>query len=109
MPAAASGSFAVLLAIGPDEQEVARTADLLESIVAYEREPFSFVMVDDADARDARDLLRAIEFPARCTPASIPHPRRQFPERAAAAKKGKGICAAMQQGLRWIAQNAGDI
>jgi hypothetical protein len=106
-PASADASpYAVLVAIGPDEQELARTADLLESIAAYEpARPFWFVMVDDAMGRD---LLRAFQFQSNCTPASVPHPRQLQPQRAARARKGKGLCAAMRQGLRWIADNAPD-
>jgi hypothetical protein len=96
--------FAALVAVGPDEQELARTADLLASIAAYEpARPFWFVMVDDAAGRD---LCGAFAFPPNCTPASVPHPRQLEPQRAARARKGKGLCAAIRQGLRWIADNA---
>ena len=37
---------------------------------------------------------------------SVPHPRRQFPERAAKAMRGKGLCAAILLGLSTIAREA---
>jgi hypothetical protein len=98
--------FAIAVAVGPDPQEVARVADLIESIRAYEPGECHFVMVDDGEID--RKLAPHLQFPANWKPISVPHPRRQFPKRAARAKRGKGICAAILQGLSTIAKQAPD-
>jgi hypothetical protein len=98
--------FAIAVAVGPDPKELDRVADLIDSLRAFESRSCWFVMVDDGPAD--RNLAAHFQFPANCTPASVPHPRRQFPDRAAGARRGKGICAAIQQSLAWIASNASE-
>src|SRR5205814_2796962 len=107
MPSPSLESFAVLVAIGRGQEEIDRAAALLDSIRAYEPAGCGyFVMVDGGVGRD---LTTAFQFPRGCTPASVPHLRREHPERAPQTFKSKGICAAIQQGLRWIGINARDI
>ena len=77
---------------------------LIESVRAYESGPCGFVMVDDG-ASD-RKLATHFRFPSNFKPISAPHPRRQFPDRAARANRGKGICAAILQGLATVAKQA---
>jgi len=97
-------SYAILVAVGPDPKELDRVADLIESVRAYEGDPCHFVMVDDGQSDHA--LAQHFSVPDNWTPISVPHPRRQFPERAAKAQRGKGICASILQGLSWIGKNA---
>ncbi len=99
-----SSPYAIVVAVGPDPEELARITDLIESIRAYEPSECHFVMVDDGEID--RNLTGHFEFPTNWIPISVPHPRRQFPERAASAKRGKGICAAILQGLSTIANKA---
>jgi hypothetical protein len=96
--------YAIAVAVGPDPQELVRVADLIESVRAYEDRPCDFVLVDDG-ASD-RKLATHFKFPANWKAVSVPHPRRQFPDRAAKANRGKGICAAILQGLAAVAKRA---
>jgi hypothetical protein len=96
--------YAILVAVGPDPQELSRVADLIDSVRAYESAPCNFVLVDDGETD--RNLATYFELPKNWICTSLPHPRRQFPELAAKAQRGKGICAAILQGLTAIVPDA---
>jgi hypothetical protein len=96
--------YAILVAVGPDLQELDRVADLIDSVRAFESSPCHFVMVDDSEPE--RKLESHFSFPKNWTPISVRHPRRRFPKLAAAARRGKGICAAILEGLCTIAREA---
>ena len=96
-------SFACAIAVGPDPKEIDRTADLIESIRAYEAGPWTVVMVDDAPTD--RSLATKFKIPANCKAVSVPHPKRDQP---IDYKRGKGICSAILAAFSWIARNAGD-
>jgi hypothetical protein len=95
--------FALALAVGPAPVELERTADLIDSLCAFEPGPWYFVMVDDG-AEDRR-LDRAFRFPADCTAVSLPHGRRG---RDVRYRRSKGICAAVLEAFAWIARHAPD-
>ncbi len=97
--------YAIALAVGPDEKEIERTRDLIDSIGAYAPEPAIFVMIDDA-AED-RHLETRLSFPPQLKPVNLHHPRHG----AAAQRftKSKGICAAIQTAFAWIAKNSPDV
>jgi hypothetical protein len=92
--------FAVAVAVGPGEREVERVIDLAASLVAYERGPGWFVMVDDSP--EQRGLDRVVALPAGWAAVSLPHPRH---DRATTFKVGKGIISAVLAALKWIQAN----
>jgi len=98
--------FAILVAVGPDPKELERVADLIQSVRAFENGPCRFVMVDDGETDRRLDLQ--FDFPNNWIALAARHPRREFPEAAARANRGKGICAAILQGLAVVARNASD-
>ena len=53
--------------------------DLIDSIRTYESGPCDFVTVDDGESD--RNFATHFPFPENWRALSIPHPRRQFPER----------------------------
>lgn len=95
--------FAVAICVGPAPDELDRIDDLLESLRAYDI-PRYFVMIDDA--KQMRDLTRRFDFPENCRPVALQHPKHIWPEKSARSRKGKGICAAVQSAMKWIANNA---
>jgi hypothetical protein len=100
----ASASYAILVAVGPDPKELERVGDLIDSIRAYEPGPAHLVLVDDGE--DDRKLASHFDVPTNWKLTSVAHPRREFPELSARAKRGKGICAAILQGLAMVAREA---
>src|SRR5205814_2193297 len=58
------------------------------------------------DGASDRKLTQHFSFPSDWQTLSVPHPRRQFPDRAVKANRGKGICAAILQGLATVAKQA---
>src|SRR5215211_5135514 len=88
-------NFAVLLPVGPGEDEVARAADTLESVWAHEPHISWGVLIDDSV--DARQLEKKLSCPSTCRMASIMNPRQ-----------GKGIghrgglCTGILAALSWI-------
>jgi hypothetical protein len=100
-----SPSYAIALAIGPDQKEVERTRDLIDSINAYAPELAVFVMIDDAP--EDRHLESALQFPSQLRPVSLHHPRHGAPPQK--FTKSKGICAAIQTAFAWIAKNSPDV
>jgi len=95
--------FACAIAVGPDPKEIDRTADLIDSLGAFESGPWTLVMVDDA-AEDRR-LATQFKIPDDCQAVSVPHPRR---DHSIQYTRGKGICAAILEALSWIARSAAD-
>lgn len=93
-------SFAVAVAVGPDELEIERVTDLAASVAAYEPGPGWFVMVDDSP--EERRLDRIVKLPASWKAISLPHPRR---DRATTFKIGIGIISAVLSSLKWIQEN----
>ena len=92
--------FAVAVAVGPGEKEVARLIDLAASVGAFEHGPAHFVMIDDAP--EPRFLDRVVKLPSRWAPISLPHPRH---DRTQTFKVGKGIITAVLASLKWIQAN----
>jgi hypothetical protein len=88
-------NFAVLVPVGPGDQEVARAADLLESLWAHEPYVSWCVLIDDS-VYD-RQLGRNLSFPSACSGVSLINPRR-----------GKGIgnlgglCTGILAALSWV-------
>jgi hypothetical protein len=66
--------FAAYIPIGPDEIEVTRAADLIDSLCAYEPLVRWVVVVDDS--RDNRCLERLFRVPSTCELIVLPHSRR---------------------------------
>lgn len=91
-------NFAVFLAVGPGQKEIDRTADLLDSLWAYEPYTPWFVFVDDS-VQD-RQLTKYFRFPDTCKAISIVNPRQ-----------GKGIGhtgglnTATLSALQWISKH----
>ena len=99
-------SFAVAICVGPQSAEFDRVNDLIESLRAFDV-PRYFVMVDDS--KQMRGLETQFQFPDGCKAVSVQHPKHRWPEKAARSRKGKGICAAVQAAMQWIAQHAQDV
>jgi hypothetical protein len=53
-----------------------------------------------------RSLETTLKFPDGCKGVSVQHPKHRWPEKSARSRKGKGICAAVQAAMQWIAQHA---
>jgi len=98
--------FAVAICVGPEPAELERVSDLIESLRAYDA-PKYFVMVDDS--KQMRSLENQFDFPAGCKAVSVQHPKHRWPEKSARSRKGRGICAAVQSAMQWIAQHAQDV
>jgi hypothetical protein len=96
--------YCILIAVGPDKQELARISDLIDAVRAYESHPCHLVFVDDADSD--RGLDKHFDLPGSWTAHTARHPRREFPKLAARASRGKGICAAILRGLATIGREA---
>ena len=90
--------FAVILPVGPGQQELDRTADLLNSLWAYEPHTHWLILVDDS--KQDRQLTQRFNIPSSCKSISIINPRQ-----------GKGIghtgglCTALLTALYWIQKN----
>jgi hypothetical protein len=91
--------FAVAVAVGPKEEELSRTQDLIYSVAAWERRDGWFIMVDDSP--QPRALDRSLRFPATLKPIALHHPRHG---RVIIYKKGKGICSAVLLALQAAAR-----
>lgn len=92
-------SFAVAVAVGPKDEELARTQDLIDSVGAWERHDGWFIMVDDAPR--PRGLDRSLRFPTSLRPIALHHPRHG---RVIIYKRGKGICSAVLLALQAAAR-----
>lgn len=66
--------FAIFIPVGPTEEEVQRTADLLDSLFTYEPQVSTVIFVDDV--LESRDLATKFKFPSSCNVVSILNPRR---------------------------------
>ena len=90
---------AVLVLVGPTDQEVDRAEDTLESLWAYEPAVGWCVLVDDSV--DDRRLSRRVRCPPTAEVVSIPNPRRG---------RGNGLlggtCAGVLSALSWIHAHA---
>lgn len=88
-------NFAVYLAVGPSQQELERTADLLDSLWTYE--PYTPWLVFIDDSTQDRQLTKYFRFPDTCKAVSVINPRQ-----------GKGIGhtgglnTATLSALQWI-------
>lgn len=91
--------FAVAVAVGPKDEELHRTQDLVDSVAAWERRDGWFIMVDDSPT--PRDLHRSLRFPGTLKPIALHHPRHG---RVIIYKKGKGICSAVLLALQAAAR-----
>src|SRR5262245_44130884 len=96
-------NFACAIAVGPDPSEIDRTADLTDSLRAFEPGPWTLVTVDDAESD--RSLAQKFRIPEQCIAVSVPHPKR---DQRVQYKRGKGICAAILAAFSYIARNAID-
>lgn len=67
--------FAVLIPLGPNDQEIDRMRDLLDSLFTYEPQTSLVVMVDDS--LKGRNLAAQIVLPSSCKVFSILNPRRR--------------------------------
>ncbi|MCS7034141.1 MAG: hypothetical protein NZ561_09115 [Phycisphaerae bacterium] len=99
----AAPRFAVLVCVGPKNEELDRVADLLDSVASFESGPAYFVMVDDG--RGDRRLVQRFRFPMNLSPVSLVLDRSGTRGRYLLAK---GICGAVLTGLDWIARHAED-
>lgn len=90
--------FAVLMPIGPGEQELSRLRDTAESLFHFEPGVSELVIVDDV--RPARDFS-TLPHPPGCRVVMIPNPRDG---------KGNGwsggLTAGVLAGFAWIAQQS---
>jgi hypothetical protein len=93
--------FAVAIAVGPDPKEIDRVEDLIDSLSAYEKGPWTLVMVDDSESD--RALSDRFKTPPRCKAISVPHPKRG---QSLKYRLGKGICTAILTAYAWIARNS---
>jgi hypothetical protein len=66
--------FAIFIPVGPTEDEVQRTADLLDSLFTYEPQVSAVIFVDDV--LEPRDLATKFKSPSSCKVVSILNPRR---------------------------------
>ncbi len=91
-------SFSVLVLVGPDEREVLRLADFLDSLFHYEPCVQAVVLVDDS--RRERRLHERFRAPASCRLVSVPNPRK-----GRGHGLGGGGCAGLLAGLGWAHRN----
>ena len=91
-------SFAVLVPVGPAPTEIARLADLVDSLVVYEPQVRWVVLIDDAVP--GRPLDQGLRLPPGCQAVVLPNPRRGRGQGWAG-----GNCSAVIEGLAWIRQN----
>lgn len=101
--------FAICVAVGPDPKDPDRVADLIDSVRAYESGPCHLILVDDGETD--RNLATRFTLPSNWKAHSVRHPRRDFPDKdfsIARAGGGKGICAAILNGLGAVARHAPD-
>jgi hypothetical protein len=68
-------TFAVAVLVGPDDTEVARLADLMASVEAWEPRPCHWVLVDDGAAE--RRLLESVRIPRGSDAVCLPYPRQR--------------------------------
>ena len=90
---------AVVMLVGPTEQEVVRAVDTLDSLWVYEPGVASCILVDDSV--EDRGLTRRVPWPRTARVVSVPNPRRG---------RGNGIlggaCAGVLSALSWIQSHA---
>lgn len=92
-------TYAIAVAVGPKDEELQRTQDLVDSIAAWEQRGGWFIMVDDAP--QPRTLQRTLRFPPFLTPVALHHPRHG---RVIIYRRGKGICSAVLLALQAAAR-----
>lgn len=92
-------SYAIALLIGPKQQEIDRSNDLLESLGAHEPNPAAVAVVDDCP--QPRDLSKLLHFPSQLTPTFLrfERPKVHFNE-------AKGVCGNSMMAFSWIAKHA---
>lgn len=90
--------YAVCVPVGPQPSELERLKDLIDSIVAFEPDESTLVMVDDHV--EPRGLDKIVSVPASMRLVSI-HLRRDFRPKFGS----KGISASVLTGLAWIQKN----
>jgi hypothetical protein len=66
--------FAIFIPVGPTEEEIQRTYDLLESLFTYEPKVSAVIFVDDMP--ESRKLETKFEIPSSCNVVSLLNPRR---------------------------------
>src|SRR5689334_7911755 len=66
--------FAIFIPVGPTEEEVERTYDLLDSLFTYESQVSAVIFVDDVP--ESRRLEAKFKIPSSCTVVSLLNPRR---------------------------------
>ncbi len=66
--------FAAYIPVGPDQGEITRTVDLIDSLCAYEPMVSWIVIVDDSHTY--RNLEQYIKVPSSCKLHILPHPRK---------------------------------
>jgi len=90
--------FAVVLAVGPGQQELDRTADLLESLWTYEAHTSWTIFVTKED----RQLTNHFYCPSTCKVVSLVNP---FQNSGFKGGHRGGLCTATLTALRWIHEN----
>lgn len=96
--------FAILIAVGPGEIEAGRTVDLVESLVAYEPDAASRIVVLD-DSPEDRDLESLLRPAGGDRIVVIRHLRRVGTSVDELPVTTLGpLCAGLLQALAWIAE-----
>jgi hypothetical protein len=90
--------FALFMAIGPGDDEVARAADVLDSVRAYSTHLRWVVFVDDAP--EPRDLAASCAVPAECCTAVLRNPRN-----GVGYGRTGGLCVADLVAFEYIQQH----
>jgi hypothetical protein len=93
-------TYAVVLLVGPADQEIDRANDLIDSIGTCERALCRMVVVDDG-GHDRR-LKERLKFPRHIEPVFLLFDR----PRTIAYKTSKGVCGNSLLGFQWIARHA---
>jgi hypothetical protein len=90
--------YAIIVPVGPQALEVERLQDLVASIMAYEPEGLTLVLVDDST--EPRDLANQLALPSSVRAVSL-HLKRPFrPE-----FKSKGVAGAVFTAIKWVQAN----
>lgn len=91
--------FATVIPVGPSEEDQRRTADLLESLLAYE--PYAPLVVLVDDALEDRGLARRYRVPESCLLASVHNPRQ-----GRGVGPTSGLAAGLMVAMKWIQRHA---
>ncbi len=93
--------FGVLLAVGPGDREISRTADFLDSLFFHEPVVSTIVLVDDGGCD--RRLDDRFERPRGCSLISLVNPRARV-----GIGWGGALCTSVILGLRRLHENTED-